>query len=660
MYNPSDRFIRARLDREALTPSPPADRGALVRRVYFDLLGLPPTPAEVDAFVRDSSVDAYERLIDRLLASSHYGERWARHWLDVVRYAESDGFRQDAYRPHAWRYRDYVIRAFNADKPFDQFVREQLAGDELAPDDQEALAATGFLCHGIYEYNQRNVRNQWNDMLNEVTDVTGEVFLGLGVGCARCHDHKFDPFLQKDYFALRAFFEGMLPSAEVVCATPQARAEYERRLAAWEQKTAKVRGEIEALVSAEHGRIEKDMISKFPADIQSMMRKSSAARGPLEQQLATLAYRQIQYEYDHIDARLKGDAKTRLKQLQKELAQFDAVRPEPLPSFQAAREVGLEAAPTRIPKKVNQSPIVPAFPSVFDAAPPAITPPESAASTGRRTALAQWLTRPDHPLTTRVIVNRIWQYHFGRGLVSTTNDFGHLGETPSHPELLDWLAHRFVQDGWSFKKLHRLILTSRTYQQSATAPASALTLKKDPENRLWWRMDTRRLDAEQIRDALLAISGKLDPKAGGASADVKEPRRSIYLKVMRNSHEALLEVFDLPESFVSAGRRNVTTTPTQALLLLNSPAMQQHARAQAERLTREAGMKDATRVEFAFRLAFGRPPTATERGDALAYLRAQSGRVSPGESAEGGDPRRAALIDFCQVLLNANEFLYVD
>jgi hypothetical protein len=656
--HPLDRFIFARLAREGLTPAPLAERRALIRRVSFDLLGLPPTPAEVEAFVADTAADAYERLVERLLASPHYGERWARHWLDVVRFAESDGFRLDGYRPHAWRYRDYVVRAFNSDKPYDQFVREQLAGDELG--DPEALAATGYLCHGIYEYNQRNVRAQWNDMINEITDVTGEAFLGLGVGCARCHDHKFDPFLQKDYFSLRAFFEGLLPSQEVKRATPRQQADYERRLATWERKTAKVRAEIEALEAPERDRVEKDMVSKFPGEITKMLLKPSETRTPLEQQLATLAYRQVQYEFDHIDARVKGEAKTRLKGLLKELARFDAERPEPLPLYQVVREAGREAAPTRIPKKTNQPPVPPLFPTIFGAPAPTITPPADGSSTGRRSALARWLTSPEHPLTARVIVNRVWHFHFGRGLVATTNDFGHLGETPTHPELLDWLAYRFMADGWSIKKLHRLILTSHTYRQAAAVPLSAVAMKKDPENRLLARMNTRRLDAEQIRDALLAITGKLDRSAGGASVDFKQPRRSVYLKVLRNTHEPLLEVFDLPESFVSAGRRNVTTTPTQALLLMNAPMVQQHAKALAERLTKEAGGRDPARIELAFRLAFGRPPTAPERGESLAFLEAQAQRVSPGESAEGVDPRRAALIDLCQVLLNANEFLYVD
>jgi mono/diheme cytochrome c family protein len=629
--HPIDRFIRARLEREGLTPAAPAERRVLARRLYFDLIGLPPPPGELDDFVADTAPDAYTKLVERLLASSHYGEHWARHWLDVVRFAESDGFRLDSYRPTAWRYRDYVVRAFNADKPFDQFVREQLAGDELAPGDPDALAATGFLCHGIYEYNQRNVRSQWNDMLNDVTDLTGEVFLGLGMGCARCHDHKFDPILQKDYFALRAFFEGMLPSEEVVCATAGQQVEHARRLEGWRKKTAKIQEQIEALEAPERRLVEGQMVAKFPADIQAMLRKPYAERAPLERQLAALAYRQVQYEFDRIDAKMKGEAKARLLELRKELTKLGADRPEPLPTCLAVREVGAQAAPTMIPKKTNVPAVAPAFLTVLGAETPTIAVPPGAASTGRRSALAHWLTRPDHPLTARVIVNRVWQSHFGRGLVANANDFGRLGEPPTHPELLDWLTRHFVADGWSLKKLHRLIVTSRAYQQTAVSSQQSARQTKDPENRLLSRGEVRRLDAEQIRDAVLALTGKLDRTPGGPSVELAQPRRSIYLKVQRNTKEPLLEVFDLPEAFVSVGRRNVTTTPTQSLLMLNSPLMLDYSRAFATRLERDAGTDSSTRIDLAFRLAFGRAPTSAERQSALAFLSEQARRIRPAD-----------------------------
>jgi hypothetical protein len=646
--NPVDRFIRARLDAEGLQPAPPADRVTLIRRMTFDLIGLPPTPEEVAAFAADESPDAYEKLVERLLAGPRYGERWARHWLDLARYAESDGFRLDEYRPHAWRYRDYVVRALNADKPYDRFVREQLAGDELAPDDPEALIATGFLRHTIYEYNQRDARTQWQDMLNDVTDVTADVFLGMGMGCARCHDHKFDPILQKDYYRLQAFFAALFPQEGPIASASQ-RADYEAKKRIWEERTAGLRKEIEAVESKEKAKAEHGAITKFPKDIQAMMRKPEAERSPLEKQLAALAYRQVQYEFDH--PKLKDADKKKHDELLGELAKFDHLKPAPLAVALTVRDVGPEAPPTRVPKKTAGPDVPPGFLTVLDENPATVPPSPRPGSTGRRLALANWLTQPDHPLTTRVIVNRIWQHHFGRGLAATSSDFGKLGEPPSHPELLDWLARRFVEDGWSFKKMHRLLVTSMTYRQAATAPASEVALKKDPENHLWWKMSTRRLDAEQIRDAVLASAGKLDLTMGGPGVDPKEPRRSIYTKVRRNTRDPLLDVFDAPEGFTSAAQRNVTTTPTQALLMFNGPFMLGQAKAFADRL---AGEKDA--VDRAYRLALGRSATPDEGAQAERFLQEQMRRIK-GTPAEA---RRAALADFCHVLLNANEFLYVD
>jgi hypothetical protein len=644
-----DRFVFQRLQSEGLKPSPPAERAALIRRVYFDLIGLPPTPAEVDAFVADRSPGAYETLIDRLLASPRYGERWARHWLDLVRYAESDGYRADAYRPNAWRYRDYVIRAFNDDKPYDRFVCEQLAGDELAPNDPDALIATGYLRHWIYEWNQRDVRTQWNTILDDVTEVTGDVFLGLGMGCARCHDHKFDPILQKDYYRLQAFFAPILPHDEHPLATAQQRAEYQAKLTRWEERTADLRRQIEALEGSARDKAGRGAVQKFPPDIQGMMGKPPGERTPLEHQLAELAYRQVQYEFDHLDAKFKGDAKQKLADLRKQLAAFDAEKPEPLPVALAVRDVGPNAPPTVIPKRTTQGAIEPGFLTLLDEKPAVIERiPTAPQSTGRRTALARWMTRPDNALTTRVIVNRIWQYHFGRGLVGTTSDFGRLGETPSHPELLDWLANRFIQDGWSFKRMHRLILTSATYRQSATHPAPAAAVRKDPENRLWWRMNTRRLEAEQIRDAILAVTGELDPARYGPGVDLTRPCRTIYTKALRNTRDPLLNVFDLPEGFGSIPQRNVTTTPTQALLLINGPYMLQRARALADRLQREHGDREAEWIDAAFRLTFGRLPAPQERDAMTAFLKRQA------------KPNKTALADLCHVLLTANEFLYVD
>lgn len=630
--NPIDRFVRARLEPEAIKPAPAADARTLIRRVSFDLIGLPPTPEEVDAFVTAYNASAkpqveYEALVDRLLASPHYGERWARHWLDLVRYAESDGYRLDSYRPNAWRYRDYVIKAFNDDKPYDRFVREQIAADELYPDQPESLVAIGFLTHGIYEFNQRNARGQWFEMISEVTDITSEAFLGLSMGCARCHDHKFDPILQKDYFALKAFFDGLMPSEELPMVKAELERDYAKKFAAWEAKTEGIRREIAAIESPVRAKEAAFVTSKFPLDIQAMLKMPAAKRTPLEQQLATLAHRQITFEYEKIDTKIKGAEKDRLLELRKQLAKFDADKPAPLPMCQGAREVGPTPPETTIPKKANADSIAPAFLTVMGAETPTISPMK--ASSGRRAALAHWLTRPAHPLTSRVVVNRVWQQHFGRGLVATASDFGNLGEKPTHPELLDWLAATFVKEGWSFKKLHRLIVTSKTYQQSSLSPVDPIAKQKDPDNRLLWRMTTRRLDAEQIRDAMLAATGRLDRSVGGPSVEFKEPRRSVYLKWLRNTKDPLLEVFDLPDGFTSAAQRNVSTNSTQALFMLNSPFMVQQGSVFADRLHKDNTTTDEQKIERAFRLAFGRAPSSKESLIARSFLAEQQKRIAP-------------------------------
>ena len=628
--NEIDQFIRARLEAEGLQPAPEASRAQLIQRLYADLIGLPPTPAEVEAFEHDESVQAYEKVVDRLLASPRYGERWARHWLDLVRYAESDGFRADHYRPEAWRYRDYVIRSLNDDKPYDQFVKEQLAGDEIAPENPEVLVATGYLRHWIYEYNQRNVRAQWSDILNDVTDVTGEVFLGMGMACARCHDHKFDPILQKDYFRLQAFFTPMLPRYEMPLATPAQRSEYEARLERWEAAAAEILAGIEKIEKPHREAAMHKIEIMFPEDIQAMLKREPSERAPLDIQLAGLAQLQMQTEggslASRIAARIKGEEKERWEALREELKQHHALKPDPLPEAFVVTDVGPSAPPTRIPGREQAEPVEPGFPTVLGGGEPAQIQPVSAAphSTGRRTALAEWMTRPDNPLTTRVMANRIWQYHFGRGLVATASDFGRLGEPPSHPELLDWLAAEFVRRGWSLKEMHRLMVTSATYRQGSVSPHAQAGRMKDPENRLYWRMNLRRLDAEQIRDALLAVSGELDLTMGGPSVGSAAPRRTIYTQLFRNKRDPLLEVFDAPDGYRSMALRNVTTTPPQALLMINGEWVLKRAQALAARLPRS--VPDEA-VRQAYLQAFGREPAPQERAEARTFLRAQENRV---------------------------------
>ena len=639
--NEIDRFVFQKLAASGLQPAPPAEIAPLVRRIYFDVTGLPPSPEEIDTISReytaapaDQRGPVIARLTDRLLASPRYGEHWARHWLDLTRYAESDGYRIDEYRPHAWRYRDYVIASLNADKPYDRFVQEQIAGDELFPGDTAALAATGFLRLGIYEYNNRDVDLQWTGMLNDITDVTADVFLGLGVQCARCHDHKFDPILQKDYFRLQAFFAPLAMPEVVHAATEEQQAAYDAQLAVWEEKTAGIREQIAQIEEPAREKAAQEAIKRFPPETQAMLNKPDAERTPAEAQIADLAFRQVTYEWARLFSKLKGADKDRVAALQKQLAAFDGDKPAELPVIPSVTDIGPKAPPVFIPKKQNLGDIAPGFLSVLDARPAEIEPirPDS---TGRRAALARWLTQPENPLTARVIVNRVWQYHFGRGLVGTSSDFGKLGDTPSHPELLDWLTRRFVEDGWSLKKLHRLILTSATYQQAATNPAAENARLKDPENRLLWRANIRRLDAEQIRDAILSVTGELKFATAGPSVDPAAPLRSVFTKVLRNSRDPLLEVFDSPDGFNGMAQRNVTTTPTQSLLLLNSPTALKRAEAFAARLRRDSSADESRRVTDAYRLALGRAPSDGERQAALAFLDRQAQLIpAPSEDRE--------------------------
>src|SRR5688572_17388314 len=488
-----DKFILARLEAEGLTPANVAEPLTLVRRAYLDLHGLPPTPQEIEAFLNDHSADAWEKLIDKLLASPRYGERWGRIWLDLVRYAESDGYKQDSYRPNAWPYRDYVIKSFNDDKPYDRFIAEQLAGDEIAPGEPNVIVATGFLRHGIYEYNQAHARLQWASILEEVTDVTADVVLGLSMGCAKCHDHKFDPILQSDYYRLQAFFTPLLHRNDLPLATPAGRAQYDSALAKWEEKTAAIRARIAEIERPAFEAAKKGAIEKFPLDIRALIAKPQNERTPHEEQLVGLANRQLIEKTAAINPKLSDKQKAEYDQLRNKLAEFEKDNPKPLTIGLVATDVGPVAPPTRIYNDPSGRTFEPGFPVVLTNQSPQYSP--SASSTGRRTALAKWLTHPDHPLTARVMVNRIWQHHFGRGIVGTSSDYGTLGDRPSHPELLDWLAKRFVESGWSIKSMHRAMMNSSAYRQSSLRPTPETAKVKDPENRLLWKYGARRLDA---------------------------------------------------------------------------------------------------------------------------------------------------------------------
>ena len=663
--NAIDKFIYKRLTDEGLAPADEADRRTLVRRVYLDLTGLPPTPEQVADFIADSSPRAYENLIDQLLDSPRYGERWARHWLDLVRYAESDGFNQDAYRPEAWRYRDYVIRSFNEDKPYGQFVMEQLAGDELAPHDPDVLVATGYLRHWIYEFNQRDARTQWKNILNDVTDVTADVFLGLGMGCARCHDHKFDPILQSDYYRLQAYFAPLRPRDDVLLGEPSQLASYDKKLAAWETAAAEVQRQIAEIQQPILDATAQAQIDKFPPDIRPIMRKPPEERTPHERQIAYLVDRQVADEYAKIDwkKKLKDGDLTQWQRLEAQMEKLRAEKPSGPPVGLVVTDVGPEAPPTQIPGDAAERIIEPGIPLVMDSQHfPGIGVPEpTSESTGRRAALARWIASPNNALAMRVITNRVWQYHFGRGIVSTPSDFGRLGEAPSHPDLLEYLTQEFIDSGQSLKHLHRLIMTSATYRQTALRAAPELARQKDPENRWLWRMNVRRLDAEQIRDAALLATGELDPTAGGPGAEPEQPRRSIYLKMIRNKPNPLLAAFDAPDTFGSTATRNTTTTPNQALLMINGEWALERAEIMAEQLQQQFESDLAAAVDEAFQRVFQRSPSAAERKAATDFLRTQqqhTANVDGGSAATAG--LHEPLTDFCHVLLNSNEFLYFD
>lgn len=605
--NEIDAFVLARLKQLGLKAAPEADRPALARRLYFDLLGMPPAPAEIEAFVKDASPLAYETLVDRLLASPHYGQRWGQHWLDVVRFAETEGFEYDNYVPGLWRYRDWVIESLNADKPYDQFVREQLAGDEFGSADRALLVAAGFHRLGPVRRNAGNqeVAGSRNEVLTEMTNVVGATFLGLTVGCARCHDHMFDPLLQTDYYRLEAFFAAT-HQRNIVLADENAQAAHRRR-------TDDLKSEIK--------RLERELD------------KALAAERPALQ--------------------------TRLNELQAQL-------PPPLDAIATVADDETKRTPIHVLERGNWDKpgelVGPRAPGVFL---PDDEPELAADIRDPRTQLARWLTEPDHPLTARVLVNRVWHYHFGRGIVATPNDFGINGAAPTHPALLDWLANRFVADGWRLKSLHRLIVTSGTYRQSSHSPDEENHLAHDAENHFLWRFPRRRLEAEEIRDAMLAVSGKLNPKAGGPGVVVpvegdlvgllykpsqwtvtleqsEHQRRSIYLLAKRNLRLPFMEVFDQPDSQISCARRESSTHAPQALELLNGALSNALAEAFAERLAREVPGNVRGQVDLAYRLATGRPPNDREAAVAAEFLSRQ--------------PLRA----FALAMFNLNAFLYVE
>jgi len=672
--NPIDSFLLARLKEKGLTFAPEADRRTLIRRVYFDLIGLPPGPEEVEAFAADKSPDAYEKLVDKLLASPQFGERMAIWWLDLVRFAETDGFKADDPRPNAWRFRDYVIRSFNADKPFDRFIKEQIAGDELFPGDFDALVATGFLRHFPYEYNAVDVELKRQDMLNDITDTTAATFLGITLGCCRCHDHKTDPIPQRDYYRLQAFFAGFWP-VDAPLASSQELQAFERKEHAWEEKTAELRRQMVEIEKPVRDKATAKERQRFPDQYAGLLDIPTAERTPLQKQLGLLVEKQVYTRNKVTAAQMPAGERAKWEGMAKQMAELEKDRPAEPPHAMAMSDVGPSCPPTRLLKRGNwrkpdAEELAPGFLSAIDDRDAAVR--STATTAGRRAALAEWIASKDNPLTARVIVNRLWQHHFGKGIVATPSDFGVTGDRPTHPELLDWLAAELVSPGreaggssaWSLKHIHRLIVTSAAYRQGAKGDAAGA--KIDPEDTLLWQFPRHRLDGEALRDAMLTVSGQLNPKAGGpsvfpeipaelkttqwkVSADPAERnRRSVYVFVKRNLRYPIFALFDAPDRNETCSRRFVTTTAPQALTLLNDSLVLGFAKNFAARVTKEAGSDPAKVVDRAFLLALSRPPTAEERETTLRFLKDHKGT-----SAE-------AVTDLCHALLNLNEFLYVD
>jgi hypothetical protein len=692
--NPIDRFVLAKLEAAKLSPSLAADKVTLIRRVTYDLTGLPPTPAQVDEFERDDAADAYERLIDRLLASPAYGERWAQHWLDLARFAETDGFEHDYVRPNAWRYRDWVIDALNRDVPLDEFVRLQIAGDELVPGDPASAIATGFLLCGpdMPDINDQDERR--HSFLNDMAGTVGSVFLGLQVGCAQCHNHKFDPISQADFYRLRAFFEPaeIFKDHPIELMPPGGTKPQSDRVAQLRKLEDEI-GEIED-AARQRLRVENPDFQPKPSDIAKA--------------------------FTDVEKKRHGEASTALTKIK------NASGLAPIPMARVMFEKSAKAKPSHMMIRGDfRRPgpeVSPAYPRIANATEAAVNGPSSSGlTTGRRSQIAQWLTRPDHPLTTRVLANRLWQVHFGQGLSRTPSDFGLMGDEPSHPELLDWLACELaapttsplppgegprvrergtttdpkrigtqptatpphlnpLPEGegtksppWSLKRLHKLMLTSATYRQRSASDKQVSNLKSqisdpkspDPDNRLLSRMNRQRLDGETIRDAMLLAGGRLSDRRGGPGVRPPLPtelvntllknqwevspdeedhrRRSVYLFVRRNLRYPLFEAFDRPDTNASCPRRNRSTIAPQALILLNSEFSHAAARDLAAHVVATAGSDPAKQVDLAYRHTLARSPAADELRLAQNFL------AGPSDFA-----------DLCLALFNLNEFVYVD
>jgi hypothetical protein len=696
-----DRFIVAALEAKGARLNPRADRMTILRRVNFDLIGLPPTVAEINAFVADRSPDAYERMVERYLASPRYGERWGKHWLDAAGYADSNGyFSADSDRPLAWRYRDYVIRAFNADMPYNQFVTQQLAGDEVVgftpdgdvtPDMVEALTATHFLRNapdgtGESDGNPDEVRTDRFTVLEGNLQNAVNCLLGITVQCARCHNHKFEPVSQAEYFSLQAIFfpvynpqHWVTPNNRVVMVASRAeRMRWQRRNDLVDRQVKAVQGGVTAFAGSLREQLLDERLTGLDATTRDSVRQALATpakkRTAEQQRLLKAHAKAVAVSDDDLAKRFPEYAALR-ERVRQTVAQRQKDRPRPLDRLAVFVETDANPPAHHLLRRgQHNQPGAEVHPGV----PAALTTRSNPfrleprrpgqVSTGRRTALARWVTSAENPLFARVMVNRIWQHHFGTGLVATPDNLGRSGARPSHTELVDFLAAEFVRSGWSIKAIHRLILNSAVYRQ-ASAPREDLA-RIDPNNRLLGRFPLRRLDAEALRDAMLHVSGEMDTRMGGpyvpsrrtaeGIVEVAENadgarRRSVYLQQRRTQVITLLQLFDAPAMVGTCGKRSLSTVPLQPLALLNSEFVRARATAFAQRLAREAGVDATRRLTLAFRLACGRPPAEDEVAACQSFLQKQRQVYS---KEKEGDER--AWADLCQMVLASNAFLYVE
>ena len=704
--SPLDAFVLAKIEGAKLAPSPETDRATFIRRATLDVWGVIPDPKDVADFVNDTSPDAYEKLVDRLLASPRYGERQARRWLDLARYADSGGFQNDVTRPNFFRYRDYVVQAFNEDKPYSRFIQEQIAGDEIAPGDQKTLVATGFLASYTDNPNARDLVARKYQITTDIVDTIGTAVLGTTIGCARCHNHKSDKISQKDYFSLQAFFANTAIDEKIVAAKGAQEEEYLKAKAKYETAAKDIIDRQKAIIESIREKAKQYYNERYNPDARASIFKPKDQWNALDRWVnyrADIAADQTalsNYLRDIANDKQNPehtDASVALWQeyakLTEDLKKFDKQKPtRGADTYTAATELGHpDAPPTFVFFGGNHErpldEVQPAFPENITTERPVITP--TATSSGRRTALANWLTSPTNPLTARVFVNRVWNEYFGKGIVGTVSDFGKAGEKPTHPELLDALADNFVKEGWSIKKLHRQILLSSTYRQSSAYREDVAAA--DPDNKLLAVFPRKRLDAEQIRDSYLAAAGKLEGEIGGpavfpplpanlnvgpawdASDDPHQAnRRSLYIFTRRSVPYPLLDTFDLANSQQAHSKRDVTTTPLQALTLLNNDLVFQWSQALAGRVIREGGEDDGSRIERLYQILFARSPDSYEKEALRAFLdqhekviaqNASNGKFSvavpTGSDLKIKDPVRAsAFVDLVHTVANSNEFIY--